>query len=86
MKDQQSFIFVFVAYLIIPSSTSADMTTVFLAWPYGIFIKIQSNLRRKKLHVTNQGSNFPGGSFSNRDNVLGRRTIVLYGYPNKSLS
>ena len=27
----------------------------------------QSNLRRKKLHRTNQGSNFLGGSFSNRD-------------------
>ena len=30
---------------------------------------MQSNLRRKKLHRTNQGSNFLGGSFSNRDNV-----------------
>ena len=45
------------------------MTTVFHAWPYGRFIEIQSNLRRKKLHRTNQGSNFLGGSFSNRDNV-----------------
>ena len=26
------------------------MTTVFHAWPYGRFIEIQSNLRRKKLH------------------------------------
>ena len=45
------------------------MTTVFHVWPYGRFIEIQSNLRRKKLHRTNQGSNFLGGSFSNRDNV-----------------
>ena len=45
------------------------MTTVFHAWPYGRFIEIQSNLRRKKLHSTNQGSNFLGGSFSNRDSV-----------------
>ena len=30
---------------------------------------MQSNLRRKKLHRTNQDSNFLGGSFSNRDNV-----------------
>ena len=30
---------------------------------------MQSNLRRKKLHRANQGSNFLGGSFSNRDNV-----------------
>ena len=34
-----------------------------------VFIEIQSNLRRKKLHRTNQGSNFLGGSFNNRDNV-----------------
>ena len=32
-------------------------------------MEIQSNLRRKKLHKTNQGSNFFGGSFSKRDNV-----------------
>ena len=31
--------------------------------------EIQSNLRRKKLYRMNQGSNFLGGSFSNRDNV-----------------
>ena len=29
----------------------------------------QSNLKRKKLHRTNQGSTFLGGSFSNRYNV-----------------
>ena len=40
------------------------MTTVFHAWPYGRFIEIQRNLRRKKLHRTNQGPNFLGGSFS----------------------
>ena len=45
------------------------MTTVFHAWPHSIFIKIRSNLRRQKLHRKNQGSNFLGGSFSNRDNV-----------------
>ena len=42
------------------------MTTVFHAWG---FIEIQSNLRRKKLHRTNQSSNFVRGSFSNTDNV-----------------
>ena len=26
------------------------MTTIFHAWLYGIFIDIQSNLRRKKFH------------------------------------
>ena len=45
------------------------MTAVFHTWPYGRLIEIQSNLRRKKLHRTNQGSDFLRGSFSNRDNV-----------------
>ena len=44
------------------------MTTVFHAWPYSRFIEIQSNLRRKNRHRANQGSNFLGGTFSNRDN------------------
>ena len=72
MKDQQSRISIFVAYLTIPIATRGtrpDTTTVFHAWAYGRFIEIQSNLKRKKLHRTNQGSNFLGGSFSNRDNV-----------------
>ena len=38
-------------------------------WGYSRFIEMQSNLGRKKLHRTNQGSNFLGGSFNNRDNV-----------------
>ena len=40
-----------------------------MAWTYGRYIEIQSNLRRKKLHRMNKGSNFLGGSFSDRDNV-----------------
>ena len=50
-------------------STSLDMTAVFHAWPYGRFIEIQSNLSRKKIHRTNQGSNFLGERFSSIDNV-----------------
>ena len=72
VKDQQSCISVSVAYpefQVATRSTSPDMTTVFRTWSYGRFIEIQSNLRRKKLHRKNQGSNFLGGSFSNRDNV-----------------
>ena len=42
------------------------MTTAFYAWLYGRFIEIYSNLRRKILHRTNQGS---GGSFNNRGNI-----------------
>ena len=51
------------------------MTTTLPARPCRRFIKIQSNLRRKKLHRTNQGSNFLGGSFSNRNNV---RTSIQF--------
>ena len=46
------------------------MTTVFCAWLYGRFIEIQSNLKRKKLHRTNQDSNSLGGRISNRDRDL----------------
>ena len=45
------------------------MTTVFHARPYSRFIELQSNLKRKKFHKKNQGTNFLGGSFGNRDNV-----------------
>ena len=52
------------------------MTTVFHTWLYGKFMEIENNLRRKKLHRTDQGSNFLGGSFSNRDNV---RALIQFG-------
>ena len=45
------------------------MTTEFHEWLCDRFIEIQKNLWGKKLHRTNQGSNFLGGSFSNRDNA-----------------
>ena len=70
VKDQQSWISIFVAYLTISSRISCpDMTAVFHAWPYGKFIEIQSQFRRKKLHKTNQGANFLGLSLRNRDNI-----------------
>ena len=69
VKDWQSCISIFVAYLAKTRGTSPDMATVFYTWAYGRFIKIQINLRRKKLHRMNQRSNFLGGSFSNTDNV-----------------
>ena len=50
-------------------STSPEMTTVFHARTNVTFLEIQSNPRRKKLYGTNQGSNFLGSSFNNRDNV-----------------
>ena len=46
------------------------------AWSYGRVIEIKSNFSRKKLHRTNEGSNFLGGSFSNRDNV---RAPIQFG-------
>ena len=49
--------------------TSPYMTPVFQAQLYHRFTEIQSNLERKKLHRTNEGSKFLGGKFSNRDNV-----------------
>ena len=67
MKDWQSCRSIFVANLTIPSSS--DATTVFCTWRYCRYIEIQSNIRGNKLHRTNQGFNFLGGSFSNRDNV-----------------
>ena len=72
MKNQQFCISTFVAYPTILSrsrSTSSDMTIVFHAWLYGRFIEIQSNLTGKKIPRMNQGSNFLGGSFGNKDNV-----------------
>ena len=50
---------------------------------YGRFIEIQSNLRTKKLHTTNQGSNFLGGSVSDKDNV--RNKCILEQKVNPSI-
>ena len=69
MKYQQSYISVSFVYLVAARSTRPDMTVVFHARPYGRFIEIKSNLRRNKLHRTNQGSNFVGFIFSSRDNI-----------------
>ena len=77
VKDQQSHISVFAVQQthflsnlqVAVRSTNSDMTTAFHARPYGRFIEIQGNLVRKKLHRTNQGSDFCGGSFSNRYNL-----------------
>ena len=63
------------------SATSPDMPTVFYTWPYGRFIEIQNNLRRKKLHRTNQGSNFLVDNFSNRDNIRATTHFRREGQP-----
>ena len=38
-------------------------------------MEIQSNLRSKKLHRTDQSSNFLGGSLNNRDNVRAQSSL-----------
>ena len=60
------------------------MTTVFHAWTYDRFIKIQSNLRKKKLHRTNQGSSLLRSSFSNRDDVIASIQSSRESQPNIS--
>ena len=45
------------------------MTTVFYTRPYDRLIELQTNVRRKKVDRTNQGFNFLGSSFNNRDNL-----------------
>ena len=81
VKDQESCLSVFVAYLTIPSSNQKHQPR-FHTWAYVRFIEIQSNPRRKKPYITNQGSNFLGGSFNNKDNVRGpiqfRRELSIF--------
>ena len=45
------------------------MTTGFHVSLNGRFIEVERNTRRKELYRINQGYNFLGGSFNNRDNV-----------------
>ena len=63
------FLWLIQQFQLATRSTSPDMATVFHAWPYGRFIEMQNNLRKKKDRI-NQGSNFLGGSFGNIDNVI----------------
>ena len=67
VKGQQSCISTFVAHFQV--APRKDMTATFCARLYGRLIEIESNLSRKKLHRTNQGSNFFGRRFNNRHNV-----------------
>ena len=70
MLDQQSYTLASIAYLtykVAARSTTPDMAIVFHARLYGKFIEIKSNHRRKKRQRKNQGSNFIGGCFSNRE-------------------
>ena len=54
---------------VVIKDTSLDMTIVFRALPYGNFIKIKSNHREEKLPSMNQGTDFLGDRFSERDIV-----------------
>ena len=66
-----SFLQLIQQFQVATTNTSTDMTTLFHKQPYGRFIGVQGNLKRKKFHITNQSSTFPGGCFSNIDNVRG---------------
>ena len=67
------------------SSNSPNITKVLHEKLYGRFIETNSNIKkgkqlhrkRKELHRKNQGSNFLGDSFSNRDDI--RAPIQLRG-------
>ena len=74
VKDHQSYISVFVIYLTCTSRSQEhqprhDSKAVFQRRPYVGFIEIKHNLRRKKIHRANRGSNFLGGNCSNRESV-----------------
>lgn len=51
----------------VTGSTDLDMKTVFRPRLYGIYADIMINMRRKKLQIINQQSNYPGGSFGHKD-------------------
>ena len=72
LKDRQSWISHFVAYLTILSSNQGHQprhdSSILCTALWQIYGDTE-NLRRKKLQRKNQGSNFLQGSFSNRDNV-----------------
>ena len=61
------FLYLLQQFQVATRSTSPDMTTVFHTWSYGRFIEIQSNLRRKRLHRTNQGSSTGSSRGSSTD-------------------
>ena len=58
------------------------MATIFQARPYGRFLDIKCNCKRKKLDGTNQGSTYLGGRFINRDNVRSQLNLVEKVNPN----
>ena len=66
VKDQPIFV---THFLVAVWSTSPNIAAVFHARLHDRFVGIKSNIREKKPHRTNQGSNFLGGSFSYRDNT-----------------
>ena len=67
-KDQRSCILIFVAYLTILTINYEQLAQTCQQYSmHGHFV--QGSLRRKKLHRTNQVSNFLGDNFSNRDNA-----------------
>ena len=70
-REYPRFSLLWLIYCIqlVTGSTSPDMRTIPHPILYCIFAEIMRNIRRKKLQGNNQGSNFTGGIFDNRDNV-----------------
>ena len=63
VKEEQFSISIFVTYRTIPiRGISPEIATIYLS-------RSRATSGQKKIHRTNQGSNFLGGSFSNRDNA-----------------
>ena len=63
------FLFLIQHMQVVTRSTSPNMKTVRHARRQGRFLEIKGNLKKKKIHITNPGSDFLGGSLSSRDNV-----------------
>ena len=63
--------------LVAARSTSLDMTAVFEVRPFFRFIEINSNLRGKKFHTTNQDNRSFGAKFSHRNNVKVDLTSII---------
>ena len=59
------------------ASTISYKQTVSQVRLYDIFREIKTNLRRKKLHRRNEGSNFLAASFSKTDNVRDPIQLII---------
>ena len=90
-RQQVNYHLAFVAYLTIPSSSQEQHDKsnpcMAISWIYRV------NIKRKKLHRMNQGSNFLQSSFNNRDNIRApiylemkdNHSILKYDFPQEQI-